>query len=182
MKKYIIIFFALVLFSFYFVGTADAIVLPGCEDVDSNGCIDEIDCAYTQENANCSLCPVGNCGQLPVTSIDPSVVPNPYVDPDAEPTDESWTGIDLTIEDVFDIINNFACWLIRVITPIMIIFIVIAGLRFMHARGDPAAYAAAKKNFNHVILGLIVIMGVYVIIATVANFVGADFSFIPLVC
>ena len=64
----------------------------------------------------------------------------------------------------------------------MVIFIILAGLRFMNARGDPVAFTVAKKNFNHVLLGLLVIMGVYVIIATVANAVGADFSFIPLVC
>lgn len=100
----------------------------------------------------------------------------------ASAADDDWTGIDLTIQDVFAIINGLVCWLIRIITPIMIIFIVIAGLRFMHARGNATEFAAAKKNFNHVLIGLVVIMGVYVIIATVANAVGADFSFIPLVC
>ena len=62
-------------------------------------------------------------------------------------------------------------------------FYIIAGLRFMAARGEPKAYDTAKTNFRHVLIGLLVIMGVYVIIATIANAVGVtDFSFIPLVC
>lgn len=97
--------------------------------------------------------------------------------------DEGLPGEDLAIQDVFNIINGLACWLTRVAGAIMVIFIILAGLRFMNARGDPTAFTAAKKNFNHVLIGLLVIMGVYVIIATVANAVGVtDFSFIPLVC
>ncbi|MDO8591370.1 MAG: hypothetical protein Q7R60_00395 [bacterium] len=97
--------------------------------------------------------------------------------------EEGLSGIDLTIQDVFNIINGLACWATRVAMAVMVIFIILAGLRFMNARGEPAAFTAARKNFNHVLIGLLVIMGVYVIIATVANAVGiTDFSFIPLVC
>lgn len=94
-----------------------------------------------------------------------------------------WTGIDLSIQDVADIINGLACWLTRIATAIMVIFLVIAGMRFMYARGEPAKYESAKKNFQHVLIGILVIMAVYVIIATVANAVGrTDFSLIPLIC
>ncbi len=94
-----------------------------------------------------------------------------------------WTGINLTIQDVADIINGLACWLTRIATAIMVIFLVIAGMRFMYARGEPAKYESAKKNFQHVLIGILVIMAVYVIIATVAHAVGrTDFSLIPLVC
>lgn len=94
-----------------------------------------------------------------------------------------WTGINLTIQDVADIINGLACWLTRIATAIMVIFLVIAGMRFMYARGNPTAYQEAVKNFKHVLIGILVIMAVYVIIATVAHAVGrTDFSLIPLVC
>jgi len=95
---------------------------------------------------------------------------------------ESLSGIDLTANDVIDIINGLACWAMRVAGAVMVIFLVLAGLRFMNAQGDTTKWATAKKNFNHVLIGIVVIMGTYVIIATVANAVGADFSFIPLVC
>ena len=94
-----------------------------------------------------------------------------------------WTGVDITIEDVANIIEGLACWLTRIATAVMVIFLVLAGLRFMNARGNPTAYQAAVKNFQHVLIGILVIMAVYVIIATVAATVGrTDFSLIPLVC
>lgn len=96
---------------------------------------------------------------------------------------ERLPGEDLTIQDVFAIINGLACWLTRVASAIMVIFVVLAGLRFMAARGNPTAYQAAVKNLGHVLIGILVIFAVYVIIATVANAVGVkDFSFIPLKC
>ncbi|MBI2669831.1 MAG: hypothetical protein HYX20_01650 [Candidatus Yanofskybacteria bacterium] len=96
---------------------------------------------------------------------------------------ESLPDIDLTVEGLFNIIAGLACWFTRIAFPIMVIFIILAGFRFMHARGNPTAFQAAKKNFVQVLIGLLVIMGVYYIIATVANAVGVtDFSFIPLFC
>jgi hypothetical protein len=95
----------------------------------------------------------------------------------------NWMGVDLTIQDVADIINGLACWLTRIATAIMVIFLILAGFRFMNARGDPTKWTAAKKNFRYVLIGILVIMAVYVIIATVAHAVGrTDFSLIPLVC
>jgi hypothetical protein len=97
-------------------------------------------------------------------------------------TGNSLPGQDLSIQDVFGIINGIACWLLRTVGAVMVIFLVIAGLRFMAAQGNPAKLTEAKKSLNYALLGILVIMGVYVIIATVANAVGSDFSLIPLVC
>ncbi len=95
----------------------------------------------------------------------------------------NWMGIDLSIQDVADIINGLACWLTRIATAVMVIFLVLAGMRFMYAQGDTAKLTAAKKNFQQVLIGILVIMAVYVIIATVAHAVGrTDFSLIPLIC
>ena len=95
----------------------------------------------------------------------------------------NWMGIDLSIQDVADIINGLACWLTRIATAVMVIFLVLAGMRFMYARGNPTAFELAKKNFQQVLIGILVIMAVYVIIATVAHAVGrTDFSLIPLIC
>lgn len=97
--------------------------------------------------------------------------------------EEGLSGVDLTVEGIFNIIAGLACWFTRITLPIMVIFIILAGFRFMYARGNPTALAAARKNFVQVFIGLLVIMGVYYIIATVANAVGViDFSFIPLFC
>src|SRR3989344_2342530 len=91
-------------------------------------------------------------------------------------------GIDLTIDDVFNIINNFACWLWSVAMILIIIALILVGLRMMNARGKPEEFSKAKINFLHIIVGALVIMGVYVIIATVANAVGVDVSLIPFNC
>lgn len=92
-------------------------------------------------------------------------------------------GQDLDFADLISIMTGLACWLGRVATVGVLIFVILAGLRFMAVRGDPKAFTDAVTNFKRVLLGILVIYGVYVIIATVANAVGiTDFSFIPLVC
>lgn len=147
-------------------------VPPGCTDIDNSGTIDGTDCSNDINN-QCSACPPPNNNGLP---LDNNGVPGDVNEAD-------WMGIDLSIDDVFNIIVGLACWLLRVAVAVMVIFLAIAGMRFMAARGSQTAYEDAKKNFNHVLIGIIVIMGVFVIIATVANAVGrGDFSWIPLVC
>ena len=108
-------------------------------------------------------CASRNCGTNNLC-VGGATTPTPTASNDPE---DDWTGIDLTIQDVFSIIENFASLLIGVVTAIMAIFVIIAGLRFMAARGDLKAYEAAKKNFWHVFIGLLVIIGVYAIIRTV---------------
>ena len=95
----------------------------------------------------------------------------------------NFPGENLSAQDVTGIVIGFACWLSRAAMTLTIIFVVLSGLKFMSAGGDPKKYQSAKDNFKTVLLGILVIFGVYVIIATVAYAVGiTDFSFIPLVC
>lgn len=174
----------------------------GCADVDANGIINEIDCGGAPENASCSICdggakiPAGcvdvdgdgqidesECGVIGSENCSAPVCSDDNVDNKSVGDSHDWTGIDLTVQDVFSIIAGLACWFSRVAVAVMVIFIILAGLHFMNARGNPVAYEMAKKNFGQVLIGLLVIIGVYVIIATVANAVGlTDFSFIPLAC
>ncbi|MBI2065440.1 MAG: hypothetical protein HYT62_05350 [Candidatus Yanofskybacteria bacterium] len=92
-------------------------------------------------------------------------------------------GEDLSFQDINQIVIGLACWLARVASLLAAIFVIWAGLKFVTAGGDPKKYQSAKDNFKAVLLGILVIYGVYVIIATVAHAVGiTDFSFIPLVC
>ncbi|MEX2052845.1 MAG: pilin [Candidatus Paceibacterota bacterium] len=144
-----------------------------CVDVDGSGSIDERDCG-DPNNSSCAACGA---------TVDSSPSPRgSSPSPSGNNGTSGLPGEDFTIQDVFAIINGLACWLIRVATLVMIIFIILAGFKFMTAQGDPAKLTGAKKNFKHVLIGMVVIMGAYVIIATVANAVGADFSFVPLVC
>lgn len=91
-------------------------------------------------------------------------------------------GIDLTVQGLVTMITGLACWLIRASLALMVIFLIIAGIRFFFAGGNQSKQEEAKKNFTWTIVGILVILAVNVIIATIANALGRDYSFIPLKC
>ncbi len=91
-------------------------------------------------------------------------------------------GYDLTITSIKNIITGIACWLIGAIFAVMIIALVIAGVRFFWASGDPTKIGAARKNLLWVVIGIAVIIATNIIIATIAGFLGADYSLLPLKC
>lgn len=95
----------------------------------------------------------------------------------------AFPGEDLSATDVTNIAWGLACWATRAAFGVAVIFLVLAGLRFTVAQGNPQAFTKAKDNLVKVVWGTLVILGFATIIATVANAVGiTDFSFIPLVC
>lgn len=93
-----------------------------------------------------------------------------------------WQGIDLTIQNVGQIIAGFACWLWSLSVPLMVIFIIWSGLRYMYAGADPGKVGKAKENFKYVIIGSFVILAAFTIIYSVANLIGVDLSFVPFTC
>lgn len=94
-------------------------------------------------------------------------------------TTGEYEGIDLTIQSVFGIITGLACWFTRLALILIVVYIVIYGLKFMMAQGNPTKYEEAKKSFTWGLVGVLVILGTYTIIATVANFLGGDYNLIP---
>ena len=94
-----------------------------------------------------------------------------------------YQGIDLTIQSVFGMITGLACWFTRFALILIVIYIVIFGIKFMMAQGNQTKYEEAKKSFTWGLVGVLVILGTYTIIATIANALGADYSLIiPLDC
>ncbi len=94
-----------------------------------------------------------------------------------------YQGIDLTIQSVFGIITGLACWFTRFALILTVVYIVIYGIKFMMAQGNPTKYEEAKKSFTWGLVGVLVILATYTIIATIANALGADYSLIvPLNC
>ena len=89
---------------------------------------------------------------------------------------------DFTIQRIADIITGFACWLIGIVLAIMVIFLVIAGIRYFLAIGNATKTADATKNLTWTLVGILVILATNVIIATVANALGGSYSFLPLNC
>lgn len=91
-------------------------------------------------------------------------------------------GIDLTIQSVFGIITGLACWFTRFALVLMVVMIVFYGIKFMMSQGNPAKYGEAKTSFLWALVGVLVILGTYTIIATIANALGATMPLIPLDC
>lgn len=98
-------------------------------------------------------------------------------------TNPDFLGIqDFTVQKIAAILTGFACWLIGIVLAIMVIALVIAGIRFFLARGNDTAVTDAKKNLTWTLVGILVILATNVIIATIANALGGNYSFIPLNC
>jgi hypothetical protein len=144
-------------------------------------------------DANCTeglICGTDKKCQFAEESAGPSV--SPSTPPSTSPStpagntglgNDDWTGRDITIQDVEGIVIGIACWMMRGSADLMIIFLVWSGILFMYAQGDPTKYKKAKDTLQKTLWGMLIILGVYVIIATVANAVGLqNFSFIPLAC
>ena len=94
-----------------------------------------------------------------------------------------YQGVDLTIQSVFGIITGLACWFTRFALVLMVVMIVFYGIKFMTSQGNPTKFGEAKTSFVWALVGVLVILGAYTIIATVANFVGGDYTLIiPLDC
>ena len=93
-------------------------------------------------------------------------------------------GINLTIQDVMRIITGLACWITRVALVFIVVAVVYYGVKFLTAQGDPTKLGDAKKSFLWGLVGIMVILGTYTIIATVAYNLGIrDLSLIiPLKC
>ncbi|MBI2003556.1 MAG: hypothetical protein HYS78_01050 [Parcubacteria group bacterium] len=95
---------------------------------------------------------------------------------------------DFTVQRIAAIITGFACWLLGIVLAIMVIALIISGIMFFKATsfvtdgGKTTEINTAKKNFQWVLVGILVILATNVIIATVANALGSSYSFIPLNC
>ena len=95
---------------------------------------------------------------------------------------QEYTGVNLTIQGVFGIITGLACWFTRFALILIVVYIIIYGIKFMMAQGNPTKYEEAKKSFTWGLVGVLVILGTYTIIATIANALGASYSLVPLNC
>lgn len=97
-------------------------------------------------------------------------------------SDTGYQGVDLTIQSVFGIITGLVCWFTRFALVLIVVYIVIFGIKFMMAQGNDTKLTEAKKSLTWGLVGVLVILGTYTIIATVANALGANYSPIPLSC
>lgn len=78
-------------------------------------------------------------------------------------------GIDLTIQSLFGIVSGLACWSTRFITVVMVVMIVWYGFQMMASQSNATKFTEARKSLGYAVIGMIVILGAYTIIATVGN-------------
>ncbi len=91
-------------------------------------------------------------------------------------------GIDLTFDRVIGILTSFTCWFTQIALLLTVGAIVVYGLQMAISRDNVEMFTKAKKSLGWAIVGAFVIFGVYTIIATVANAVGAQVPALPLSC
>lgn len=77
-------------------------------------------------------------------------------------------GVNLTIQGLMGIIVGVACWLTRIAIVFIVIALIVYGIQFLISRGDSGRFTKAKDSFKYGLWGIVVILGAYTIIATVA--------------
>lgn len=91
-------------------------------------------------------------------------------------------GMDtLSVKDLTEILTRLSCYAFQFAYSAGIIFVILSGIRYMMAGGNSEKATAAKKNFAGVLIGLLVILGVSVIITSIAYNLDYDLRIIPLV-
>ena len=87
-----------------------------------------------------------------------------------------------TVDNIIAIFDGLVCWLSSIAGSLIIIFIIIAGIRYMAAGGNSEKVEDAKKNLRWVLIGVLVILGANVIISSIVAAVGSSVSLIPFKC
>lgn len=78
-------------------------------------------------------------------------------------------GVNLTIQSLAGIVEGLACYATQLVTIVMVVMIVWYGFQMMAAQSNESKFAEARKSLGYAVIGMIVILGAYTIIATVGN-------------
>ncbi|KKS24978.1 MAG: hypothetical protein UU84_C0050G0005 [Candidatus Yanofskybacteria bacterium GW2011_GWC2_41_9] len=84
-------------------------------------------------------------------------------------------GIPVTLGEVEAIIHTIAVFLILIGGVLAVIFIILAGVKYMYAGSDSAKVGEAQTMLKNGVIGAAIVMGVGVIIQTIAVLVNRDF-------
>jgi hypothetical protein len=76
--------------------------------------------------------------------------------------------------DTFEeLVSSITTWLVRIATPIGIIVIVYAGVKFLMARGDPNKINEAKRVLWYAIIGLAIVFAATGLVSLVKSVITA---------
>lgn len=82
----------------------------------------------------------------------------------------------LRIESICNLLQEFLKILLTFGVPISVLFLAYSGFLFVKARGNPKELIRARSNFVHVILGILLFLGAWMlgqIVASTINTLGA---------
>lgn len=85
------------------------------------------------------------------------------------------SGQALSLQEIEDLVKRIAQFLIIVSVIIAVIFIVWGGILYMASRGDPEKAETAKSTIFNGIIGAAVVLGVGVILQTLAGLITRSF-------
>jgi len=71
------------------------------------------------------------------------------------------------------LIKGITTWLVRIASPIGVIVIVYAGVKFLMAKGDPAKINEAKQILWYAIIGLAIVFAASGLVSLVRNIISA---------
>ena len=79
----------------------------------------------------------------------------------------------LNINSICGLIKQLLSVFLTIGTPIAVLFLVYAGFLFVIARGNSAKLNLAKSNFVHVVLGIAIFLGAWLMGQVIANTINA---------
>ncbi len=129
--------------------------------------------------------PVGNTPTptpTPILGTTPTPTPIYSYPPQPNPSSQG-VFANFNAQAVPKIMAALACYTVKFALIAVGIAMLISGIAFFFARGNPAAFTAAKKGLLYSIIGTLVIYSVYTIIVSVAAYFGVtSLPWIPLTC
>jgi len=84
-------------------------------------------------------------------------------------------GTEVTLQEVEDIVNRVANWLIAISLVVAVIVIIVGGIRWMTAGGNDEALGKAKSWVKNGIIGALIVLAVGVILKTLGVIVTRSF-------
>ena len=75
----------------------------------------------------------------------------------------------LKVTSICGLLQTLLAALLAIGTPVAILFFIYAGFRFVTARGNAEQLGAAKTNLRHVVIGIALFIGAWVLGQIIAN-------------
>lgn len=86
--------------------------------------------------------------------------------------------VNLTVDNLTALIKRLACWITDFALILIVVAVIYYGVMFLVSRGDPGKVGNARKALGWGVVGILVILGTYTIIASVGSAItGSDFTF-----